>query len=297
MADEKISFEELEAAANQQAPAKGAETPAATPTPEVKAEDAKPQFTDADVTAYLKLRDLGITPDNASDFIQAKQGLANLGTLLDQNPRLLIQEIEKSNPALGRKFKEAVSDMWFEDYQREHPEEGTNGATGSVSRTPASALTNSEVAQLTQTVKQLQERLDREDNAKRERTIFDGYNSAVQAGLDKLKEKGLDELKLDHVRLKTYELLGKDQPAWGRVQQGVYVDIPKYISEASRLVTAETKAAANAEHERRSAVQARGSKEIVPAAENVNGSAQAPSGDIWDPTAMVKELAAGTARR
>lgn len=294
MADEtRISFTELEAAANQRDTAKPPDTPATPPKVETP-EEAKPQFTDADVTAYLKLREMGITPDNAQDFLQAKQGLNNLGVLLDQNPRLLIQEIEKSNPALGRKFKEAVSDMWYEDYQREHPND--NGASRSASRTPTSALNDSEVTELKNTVKKLQERFESADRATQEKAVWDGYQASIQAGLDKLKEKGLDDQKVDHIRLKSLELLGKDQPAWKRVQQGVYVDVPKYISEASRLVTAETKAAASAEHERRSAVESRATKEITPAAENVNGAAPSDSKDIWDSTSMMKDLAAAGKR-
>jgi hypothetical protein len=77
----------------------------------------------------------------------------------------------------------------------------------------------------------------------------------------------------DYIRLKTNELLWQDNAARDRIAKGVYVDVPTYFSKASSLVTAETKAASNAEHDRRAVVEARGVKEIPAAAENVNGSA------------------------
>ena len=77
---EKISFEELESAATQQTAVKAAETTATeTKAAETAAVvETKPQFTDTDVEAYKQLVDMGITPQNASEFKAAKQCAAVL---------------------------------------------------------------------------------------------------------------------------------------------------------------------------------------------------------------------------
>ena len=114
-------------------------------------------------------------------------------------------------------------------------------------------------------------------------SALERYNKTFDDLVAKLPED-VSEASRDYIRLKAEKLLWQDNAARQRVLQGAFTDVPKYISKASALVTAETKAAATKEHETRSDIEARGSKTIVPAADNVAGAGKeaAPGTDpIW----------------
>lgn len=268
MAEGSLTFTELETVATHQETAKPAEqataTPAATPA------ETKPQFTEADVEAYKSLVDMGITPANAAEFKAAKQALDNLPALLDNNPDLLMDEIEKNNPQLHNKLLERFSDRWFNRL----PTDVRNGsANGSPSRTADSApAPDPRIATIEAKLDKFIQKENQEESVRKQNAISEGYKASVEGLLGKLPES-VSQRDKDYIRLKTNELLWNDGKARDRIASGVYVDVPTYFSKASSLVTAETKAAANAEHDRRAGVEARGSKEIPAAAENVNGSA------------------------
>jgi hypothetical protein len=263
---EALSFTELEVAATQAETAKPPE-PAAAPA-EVVAD--KPQFTEADVEAYKQLVDMGITPQTAAQFKEAKTALDNLPMLLKNNPDLLLDEIEKNDPALHKDLLERMSDRWFNRL----PADVRNGsANGSPSRSAESTpAPDPRISSIEAKLDNFIQRQNQEETAKRQNMISEGYKTSVEKLLGKLPESVAQRDK-DYIRLKTNELLWQDNAARDRIAKGVYVDVPTYFSKASSLVTAETKAASNAEHDRRAGVEARGVKEIPAAAENVNGSA------------------------
>ena len=280
MSEGQISFEELETTATQQAAATPAETPVVPdPAATVETQESKPQFTESDVEAYKQLIDMGITPQNAQEFKAAKQALDNLPLILENNPNLLLDEIEKNNPALHAKLLEHVSDRWFNRL----PDDVKNGSgNASGSRTTTSTNTvDPKIASLEAKIDNLIQTRNNEETSKRQETISGNYKGSIQGMLDKLPESSSERDK-DYIRLKTNELIWQDPKARERVAQGVYVDVPKYFAEASKRVTAETKAAANSEHERRAGVEARGSRDIAPAAEAVNGTASKPEGHGQD---------------
>jgi hypothetical protein len=270
MSEGKISFEELEAVATPPATATPVETPAATEAASAAA-DTKPQFTESDVEAYKSLVDMGITPQNAAEFKAAKNALDNLPALLDSNPDLLMDEIEKNNPALHTKLLERMSDRWFQRLPAD-VREGKSG-NGSESRTASSSpAVDPELVQMKREWGELKTQRIQEQTARQQAQVAEGFNKALDALVEKLPE-GVSAEKRDHIRLKAEKMVLSDPKAYQRISQGIYVDVPTFFSKASSLVTAETKAASSAEHDRRAGVEARGSKEIPAAADNVNGSA------------------------
>jgi hypothetical protein len=285
-----ISFEELAAPATPPTTAVPADTTpaAAAATP---ATDPVPAFTEADADALRSLADLGITPQNAKDFIEAKTALANLSNILQNNPRLFLQEIEKTNPTLASTLKREYSDAWYEEYVRTHPEEASAAAPGGTSRTAPSP--DPEIASIKQQLNTLIEQRNQELSTRQQEAMTTKFNAAVDESLGKLPE-AITESQKDYIRLKAQEMLWKDSAARDRVAKGVNVDVSKYIAKATTLVTAETKAAANTEKDKRQQVESRGSKTIVPAAEAVGGEAteDGPSGDrIWDAPLTQNEAA------
>jgi hypothetical protein len=276
--ENKISFEELEATATPPATVTPVETPVATP-PAVPAE-TKPQFTETDVEAYKQLVDMGITPQNASEFKAAKQALENLPMLLKNNPDLLLDEIEKNDPELHKTLLEKVSDRWFNRLPSDVREGKSNG-NGSESRTVSSA-TNPVIERLERQVNALVQERTQEKTDAQQKIILSGLNTAFENLVAKLPA-GVTERDKDYIRLKAERLLWSDGNAAKRINQGVYVDVPTYFSKAASLVTAETKAAATAANDKRAGVEARGERTIPNAAENVNGTTAKQDGHGKDP--------------
>lgn len=278
--DGNISFEELEATA---IPAAAATPPVTTEAaPPAQTEEAKPQFTESDVQAYTALRDMGFTPQNAADFKAAKEAMTNLPLLLKspEGQRMLLDEIQKNDPSAYTKLLETASDRWFSEL----PEDVKNaGGNDSRSRATTSAHTpDPKVAELENKLNGLIQERNQSKSAQEQAEIKQGYDDSVKTLIGKLPESTSDRDK-DYLELKTNQLIWNDPQARARVAKGVFVDVPKYFAEASKRVTAETKAAASAEHERRAGVEARGSKTIAPASENVNGAPAKREGHGADP--------------
>jgi hypothetical protein len=275
MAEGTISFEELEATATPAASATPQEPAAAAPPAEVKTETAeasKPQFTEADAESYRQLVEMGITPQTAAQFKAAKDSLEHLPQLLrtPDGRRMLLDEIQKNDPETYKGLLDYASDRWYNELPADARADSGNG---SPSRTAnSSPIMDTRLAAIESKIDTFIQKENQRETAQRQEQISAGYSKSVDNLLAKLPESTSSRDK-DYIRLKTNELIWQDTKARESVAKGVYVDVPTHFSKASSLVTAETKAAANAEHDRRAGVEARGTKEIPAAAENVNGSA------------------------
>ena len=280
-----VSFSELEAAATPPKPAESVATPAAT-EPETP---APPSFTEQDISTLRTFADAGITLTNYQQLLQANQLIQKLPDIIKTNPRILTAEIAKADPQAYDNLLEAISDEWYEVKGKKLEQTAQGGASSAASSTDPRIE-----RQLTQLNTQLQGLIadrNQEKTQRQQAAIMTGYNSAMDGLLAKLPE-GVTETTKDYIRLKTQELVYKDNAAASRVANGTYVDLPKYFAEASAKATADIKASAGKEHEARRAVESRGGKEITPAAEAVNGVAQdAPGQDpIWGDSGMMKDL-------
>lgn len=280
---EALSFTELESTATPEKTATPATTEETSKAAETKAavEDSKPQFTDADVKAYQTLVEMGITPANAEQFKLAKTAMDNLPLLMKQNPDALLDEIQKNDPELHDEFMERVSDRWYEQKgKRQYQELQKKNGNGS---RVAESEPDPRIDKLQREVDAMKAREASEASAKQQAQTTENYNKALDDLVAKLPEN-LPEDKRDYIRLKAEKLMWNDQSARQRILSGVFTDVPKYFAEASKRVTAETKTAASKEHEARSGVEARGTKTIIPAAENVAGAGKetAPGQDpVW----------------
>src|SRR5437660_2860902 len=285
MATQAVSFQELETAPKQQTPAVTAATATVPETP--PAAQTPPQFSEANAQALRILADAGITITNYKELLQAKSVMDNLPKIIRSNPRVLTGEIAKSDPEAYDNFLEAVSDEWYEVKGKKlEAQTATNGASSTVSSSDPR-------------LEALQAKLDlliadrnQEKTERQQGQILDGYNKAIEGLLAKPPE-GVPEQSKDYIRLKTNELVWKDNSARDRVAKGVYVDLPKFLAEASAKATADTKAAADKEHARRQEVENRGTREITPAAENVNGHVETPGEDpIWGDSGLARDVQA-----
>lgn len=286
---EALSFEELTSAAKPEEPVAPPVTP--TETVETKVEDDKPQFTSADVAAYQQLSEMGITPGNASEFLQAKTALQNLGTLLEQDPKQFMRVIQQANPQLAGKALKEFSDLWYEQYLRDNPDAATTSASSAGKSTP---MADPRIDALASEVERLKSERQQEVSARHQAENLVQYEKAFDELVAKLPE-GVPDDKREYIRLKAEKALWKDPAAQKRISQGIYIDVPKFFADASRRVTAETKTATEIEAAKREKVADKAGKTITPGVENPNGqSANPQSKDIWE--VSPQELAAAYKR-
>jgi hypothetical protein len=281
---EPLSFTELESTAKSETTAAQtttAETQKTEATSSAAVEETKPQFTQTDVEAYQQLVAMGITPQTAEQFKQAKLAMDNLPLLMKQNPDALLDEIQKNDPALHDEFMEKVSDRWYNQKGKRQYEE-MQRKNGNGSRV-AESEPDPRVDKLQREVDALKAKDAAAESSRQQAQITENYNKALDDLVEKLPE-GVSEGTRDYIRLKAEKLMWNDTSARQRILSGVFTDVPKYFAEASKRVTAETKTAATKEHDARQRVEASGTKTIVPAAENVAGAGKetAPGVDpIW----------------
>lgn len=284
MSTQPLSFTELESAAKSASTAAATTTttetkPAATETTTTTVVEDKPQFTDTDVAAYRQLHDLGITPATAQEFIQAKQNLSVIAHALQNDPKAFLEELRKSNPEIADRVMEVVSDEWYErkgKYLVDKP----NGSTSSTTR--SESVPDLRLDVMERELKALKDAKQQEDAVKFQAQVKTNYELALDGLVSKLPADLNGNLK-EHIRLKAEKLAWNDDSARARINKGDFTDLPKYFAEASRRVTAETKAAADKERTARSGVESRGSKELPPGTENNLGAAEQKPGQdpIW----------------
>lgn len=281
---EALSFSELESTAKPATATAAQVTTEEKPKTETASaaivEETKPQFTEADVEAYRQLVDMGITPQNAQEFKQAKLAMDNLPALMRQNPDALLDEIQKNDPTLHDDFMERVSDRWYNQKGKKLAEQMQDQGNGS-RVTKSEHASDPRVETLAREVATLKAENAQAKAAVEGDRIFKGYNKALDDLEAKLPES-VPADKREHIRLKAEKLAWQDPKARENINKGNFTDVPKYFAKAASSVTAETKAAADKEHEARKGVESRGAREIVPAAENVNGEAKR-SGPGEDP--------------
>src|SRR5215472_15727102 len=169
-----LSFEELASAAKPATTTESQATTTETKTNGTAAtatvtEESKPQFTDADVSAYQTMRDLGLTPENAKEFIQAKEWLGTISYALQNDPQALIDELRRTNPQLADKLTEVASDDWF-NRKGKYIDVGNNqskdGKSNAVQSEP-----DPRIDQLSREVAQLRQENQQEREGKRQAQV------------------------------------------------------------------------------------------------------------------------------
>lgn len=242
-----------------------------------------PKFTDADVESYNQMVAAGITPQTYQEFVTAKRSLDNLPVLMKNNPDLLLDEIEKNDPELHAKFVERVSDRWYRNWVKTHPEEAQNG-NGQNGRASSTSVSDPRIDQLQSTINALVQERQQEKQTQQFRQVREGYDKTVDSLMARIpKEAALTEAEKEFIVLKTERLIASDRAAQDRVSKGVYVDVPKHFKAAVERLTADKKQSASSETARRNEVAASATKPIVSGAENVNGAPAATEQGHADP--------------
>lgn len=255
--------------------------------------DKGTKFSDPDSSAALDaLRDLGITKENARDYVEAHRTLQNVAYAMQHNPAGLLGELRDNNPKAFEKFIDVASDMYLERHPA--PKEGetagaSKGSAGESVRTPNDPLMK-EVAALKQELGEMKSRDQQRAAADRMSELKKEYITKVNKMLDRVP--GLTVRERKALVALTSESLSEDSVAVGRVNQGDFRDVSKHLQRVYDSWAADTKTASSDEHAARERVAANGDRVITPSASQTGGevakddkpAAGSRQNDAWEDT-------------
>ena len=211
------------------------------------------------------------------------RSLANIGYLLNNNPKLLFEEIEKTNPAAAQKILEVASDMFLDRIPPDKKATGTQaqGAQG------ANAELLDRIQKLESSIKEQNQANANAAAQQRRAATEKAYKDHMGSLLDQepVKKLGLTKVEERFVRLSVNQAIGEDPAALKRINSGVYVDVGQQLKKALDEVSAERKKANGTEHAARETVGRNGSvgEEVSAGAAATNGVVSKPEDD-WDAT-------------
>ena len=230
------------------------------------------KFTDPDASATLaSLRDLGITPANAKEFVDAQRTLQNVAYALQHSPADILNELRQNNPEAFEKFIDVASDMYLE----RHPVKADGTADAGRGGASESVRQNDPLMKEVQALKQelgemksvAQQRAanDRLGELKKEYTGKVNKMLARVPGLSARDRRALVAL--------TSESLSEDTSAVARVNGGDFRDVSKHLQRVYDSWSADTKTASSEEHAARETVKANGDRVIPTSAGTEAGGA------------------------
>ena len=280
------SFEELPSVApsttSADASKTSTETPpakvdftAATDKGETKVEGGKDtKFTDSDASATLaSLRDLGITPENAREFVDAQRTLQNVAYALQHSPGDILTELRQNNPEAFEKFIDVASDMYLE----RHPVKADGTADAGRGGAGESIRQNDPLMKEVQALKQ---ELGEMKSVAQQRAANDrlvelkkDYTGKVNKMLDRVP--GLTARDRRALVALTSESLSEDTSAVARVNGGDFRDVSKHLQRVYDSWSADTKTASSEEHAARETVKANGDRVIPTSAGTEAGGEKA----------------------
>ncbi len=288
-----VDFEELDSSATSSAtagtgktsdetttadkPGEGAAAATATGTGEAKTgADQGIQITnEADLAALRQLADMGITPTNATEFLQAKQALDQLNTALLTDPDTVLAQLEAANSDAYFQLLDKAANRFLKHFPPD--ENAAGGGTGSAPKP------DPRIESLEGEVRQLRQERQSEKSQQQAAQVKATYDKRLDDLIgDAAKKANLNERDKDFLRLKTNELVARDDAARRRISQGIYVDLPAHFASALRTVAAETKAASTTDAGKRATVAAAAHTEVTSGAENTGGTSSAHGADEWD---------------
>lgn len=259
-----------------------------TETTETKSEDAKAEGKETDPLAFLdekapednvltQLEALGINPQNAPAVSGKAQAFDVMTQLIENNPRLLLDEIEKKFPDSYSKLVDEASQRFVSMYDK--PGEGKDD------KVQANTAIDKQVQALQDQINALTASKQAESQKLAINAIETGFNTKVDTLLSNPAFESLKPNDKRGIKLVVKESLGADQQAMGRVLQGNFQDVARHLKAAVTDWTKDTVKASTEEVEARTRVKTTGVAKVVPGAHPTAGEEQGSGDKDWDKTA------------
>lgn len=281
MSDENVTFGELESAPLSSTSADAGKTGA----PESKVAQAIQLTSEADLAALRQMADLGITPANAQEFVQAKANLDGMRTSLANDPDTILAQLQTASPEVYFNLLDKAATRYLQHFPP--PEDGTAGK-GASSAPQSDPLLVSQVNALQAELNTLKADSSSRANAVRAKEIEVAYNGRVDglvadvAGKTKMDAKDQKLLKFE-----INASIASDPAARKRIMSGIFADIPIHAKNVLDARAAETKASADRSQSARAAVATGGTREPAAGAAASDGQpvGSASPVDDWDDAA------------
>lgn len=263
-----------------------------TPEPAKPAEAAAPVLSpnlDAAEIGQILL-DSGYSKDQLNALMEAPKALAAIKNQIETDPTEFVKMLQRTDPAVGNRFLESVSDTFLE--QNKHLlDKGKDGG-----KPAGDAATNDlvrEMQALREKVAASESREQRRESAIALAAAQKRYDSRVD---DLLGQKDIQELKLTKsetkaIRARLGAELASDPNMVQRISNGNFVDIPRTMKGILDEWAGDRKAASDSEKTARERAEGRGFAEFE-SGPSEYFKPPAGASDSWDATedALAKAL-------
>lgn len=214
------------------------------------------------------LTDLGITPENAHEYVQTREQYNALLQIM-QDPKALLDGLRINRPDLYEKILDTATDHYLELHPVDEEGKSAKGADSEV------------VAELRSVRAELNQMRGMQQQAAQQQrlaTVVKSYNDNLDSLIQKIP--GLKASEQKAIKALVSQNIAADRVALGRINQGVFVDLPRHIKDVYTDWANDHKA----ELSKREEVKNSGSPEITPSAQAVGGQPEAR--DDWDSAAV-----------
>jgi hypothetical protein len=236
------------------------------------------------------LLDSGYSKDQLNALMEAPKALAAIRNQIETDPQEFVRMLQRTDPAVGNKFLESVSDTFLEQNKHLLDKGKDSGKPSGDSQTNDLVR---ELQALREKVAASETREQRRESAIAFAAAQKRYDSRVD---DLLGQKDIQELKLTKAETKAIRArlgaeLSSDQNIVQRISNGNFVDIPRTMKGILDEWAVDRKAASESEKTARERAQGRGFAEFD-AGPSEYFKPPAGASDSWEATedALAKAL-------
>lgn len=242
------------------------ETANPNPTQAAPAEPAKPELAPEVIELARKLAEDGMTQDAYQGLIQGRDALNTMGYLLKENPKEFFSVIERQDPETAKKALEEFSQIYLDRNLTKDDQAKLEAGQPLGEADPM----KKQLEDLQTEIKSIRDNEQRREQSAAMASIQKRY----EARMDDLFGQLPDNMPKHHktaLRALLDRSLGGDEQAASRIRQGNFVDVPKHFKNVLDGWAAETKAANDAEIQKREDIRKRAQIAFTPGAEAVGG--------------------------
>jgi hypothetical protein len=262
------------------------ETPAVPAEPPKAAEPVVSPVTAEAETVLAKLDSMGINPENAAAIVQKAQATDRMAYLVENNPRAIFEELEKTSPELFKRALDEATNLYLE---RNPQPDGQTGAKSSVADSPVIKALENRIASF-------ESKLSAENVQKQFQERLKSYESRREEYIAKLPQD-TPEFDKEYLRMKTDRLISLDPKAVSSISQGNYIELAKQFQRATELLAADKKTTQAQQEQARAAQRGNSHPEFAPGPELTVKPEDIDSKDIWGDAGLARDVQKVSARK
>ena len=233
-------------------------------------------------SVYAKL---GLNPQNASGIVKQAQTAEVMTHLLEHNPELFLQEVEKHFPQGFKKIVDVASDRYLQMYDKDGSDgqEDVTARDGKPAGKSQSGPNDRRIERMEAELAELKGSKQREAQEQAIGELKSQYRTRLDGLTDRLaKATPLSARDQRAIKAQVFEAMSNDPASVGKMQQGDFSGLATHFKAVATEWFKDVKKSNDAEHDARKGVQARGEKPMVKGAFPAAGETEK---DDWDTAA------------